>query len=145
MPSLYTEIEINAPSAQVWQALLHKEQWRWWNTFLFDCDPKQEFQPGQEVWLSIRRLPGEEEIEFYPTVTVVQPLICLQWQSKIPGLCNEHSFELLDSGRDRTKYVHRERFSGWLTQIFLPLIRQDEQKGMRRMAMELKQYVETLR
>ena len=144
MPNFYTEIEINAPIDRVWDALVHKEDWRWWNTFLVDCNAKLPFEPQQEVWLAICRLPGDEEIEFWPTVTVVEPGICLQWRSQIPGLHNEHSFELLSSSRDRTKYVHRETFSGWLTKLFLPLIRQDEQVGMRRMATELKQYLEQL-
>ncbi|NET36460.1 MAG: SRPBCC domain-containing protein [Cyanothece sp. SIO1E1] len=142
MPSLYAEIEINAPKRQVWQALFHKDKWFKWNTFLFDCDPTLAFEPGQAVLLSLRRLPGEEETEFQPLITLVQPEICLQWVAKIPGLLNEHTFELQEIGPGRTKYIHRENFSGVLTRLFLPFIRLEEQKGLRRMARELKQYVE---
>lgn len=142
MPSLYTEIEIAAPKQKVWQALYHKENWLKWNTFLFDCEPARPFQPGAEVWLSIRRLPGEEETEFHPLIKLVQPPVALSWLSEIPGFRNEHYFELQDIGVNRTKYVHRETFSGWLTRLFLPFIRKEEQQGMKRMAMELKQYVE---
>lgn len=142
MPSLYTEIEINSPRQTVWHVLFHKERWKYWNTFLYDCHPKQPFVQGQETLLSLKRVQGEEEIEFQPLITLIQPEFCLKWISTIPGFRNEHVFELQDIGRDRTKYVHRENFSGALSRVFLPFIRQDELQGVRRMAHELKAYAE---
>jgi hypothetical protein len=65
--------------------------------------------------------------------------------SGIPGFVSEQVFELQDIGRDRTKYIHQENFSGTLTRLFLPFIRSDEQQGIRRMARELKYFVEELR
>ena len=141
MASLYTEIDINAPKQRVWQALFRKDQWQYWNTFLFDCDSTQAFRQGQEVFLSLRRLPNEEETEFEPLVTRVKPDICLSWVSSIPGLRNEYVFELQEIGVGRTKYVHKNSYSGVLTRVFLPFIRQDEQQGIQRMARELKRYV----
>jgi len=88
MAGLYTEIDINAPKQRVWRALFQKDKWLYWNTFLFDCDPTQKFRPGQEVFLSLRRLPNEDETEFEPLVTRVQPDICLSWVSTIPGFRN---------------------------------------------------------
>lgn len=142
MTSLYIEIEINAPRQQVWQALYHKERWRDWNTFLFDGDASQPFQAGKGVLLSLRRLPQEEETEFQATVTLVQPGICLSWVSAIAGFRNQYVFELQEIGVGRTKYIHQDTFSGILSRAFLPFIRADEQQGMKRMARELKRYVE---
>ncbi len=142
MPSLYTEIEINSPRSLVWQILFHKERWKYWNTFLYDCHPDLPFVQGQETLLSLKRVRGEDDIEFQPLVTLIQPRVCLKWLSTIPGFRNEHVFELQDIGGDRTKYVHRENFSGALSPVFLPFIRQDEQQGIRRMAQELKEYAE---
>ena len=142
MPSLYAEIEINASRRRVWQALWRKEQWLYWNTFLYDCDPKQTFEQGRFVSLSLRRIPGDEETEFQPRITLVQPEVCLKWVTSIPGFVNEHVFQLQETGRDRTKYIHQENFSGLLVPIALPFLRQDEQQGIRRMARELKRYAE---
>jgi hypothetical protein len=142
MPSIYAEIEINSSRRQVWEALLRKEAWRYWNTFLYDCDPQRPLKQGQEVWLSLRRLPGDEETEFQPLVTIVQPEFCLKWVSSLPGFVSEHVFELQAIGRDRTFYIHRENFSGLFSRIVLPHIRQDERQGLRRMARELKEYSE---
>lgn len=144
MASLYTEIEINAPKHQVWRALFQKHQWRRWNTFLFDCDSSQVFRQGQEVFLSLRRVPDEEETEFEPLVTIVKPDICLSWVSSIPGFRNEYVFELQEIGVGRTKYLHKINYSGILTGVFLPFIREDERQGIRRMARELRRYVERL-
>lgn len=142
MPSLYTSIEINASKRRVWQTLIQKENWKYWNTFLYDCDPRQSFREGQEVLLALRRVPGEEETEFQPVITLMQPEMCLKWVSSIPGLLSEQVFELQGMGPDLTQYVHQETFSGMLTRMILPFIRQDEQQGMKRMARELKRYVE---
>ena len=144
MPTLYVEIEINAPKQNVWKALFQKQQWQKWNTFLFDCDPTQPFQQGQEAFLSLRRHPDEEEIEFQPLITLVQPEVCLSWVSGIPGFQNEYAFELQDIGVNKTKYIHRDTFSGILTRVFMPFIRKNEQQGIKRMAWELKQYLENL-
>lgn len=145
MPSLYTEIEINAPRQKVWRVLVHKEKWVYWNTFLYDCAPDRKFAVGQEVFLSLRRVSGEDETEFQPRITLFQPPVCLKWVSTIPGFMTEQVFELQDMGHDRTKYIHQENFSGALTRLFLPFIRSDEQQGIRRMARELKQFVEERR
>ena len=142
MPTLYTEIEINASISKVWRVLFHKENWVKWNTFLFDRDSSKPFKQGEKVMLSLWRSPGEDETEFQPTVTLIQPKVCLVWVSQIPGFRNLHIFELQKIGWRRTKYVHREEFSGWLTRLFLPLIKEDEKKGMERMAYELKRYLE---
>ncbi|HEY9707787.1 MAG TPA: SRPBCC domain-containing protein [Oculatellaceae cyanobacterium] len=142
MTSLYTEIDISAPKQQVWQVLFQKDRWKYWNTFLFDRDSEVPFMQGQEVFLSLRRLPHEEETEFEPLITRVQPNVCLSWISSIPGFRNEYVFELQEIGVGRTQYIHKNNYSGILTRVFLPFIREDEQRGIQRMARELKRYVE---
>jgi hypothetical protein len=142
MPIIYTEIKINAPRAKVWQTLWHKERWMYWNTFLYDCSPKQALIPGQKVALSVRRNPGAEELEFLALVTQVAPHYSLKWITQIPGFRHEHGFELQDVGGDRTQYIHQGHFSGLLCPLIFPFIRRAEQRGINRMAQELKAYVE---
>lgn len=142
MASLYTEIEINAPKQKVWQVLFQKDQWKYWNTFLFDCDSSVPFKQGQEVFLALRRIPHEEETAFEPVVTRIQPYVCLSWVSSIPGFRNEYVFELQEIGVNRTQYIHKNYYSGLFTRLVLPLIRADEQRGNQRMARELKRYIE---
>ena len=143
MPSLYAEIEINATAAQVWDALVRKEDWRYWNTFLYDCDPRSNFMLGREVFLAMQRIEGDVDTEFQPVVTTLRPGSCLRWVSKIPGLKTEHSFEMQEIAPGRTRYLHRDIFMGPLSGVFLPFIREDEREGLRRMAYQLKRYVES--
>jgi hypothetical protein len=142
MPSLYTEIEIQAPKSIVWQALVRKEKWLQWNTFLYDRNPNLPFKQGQIVQLSLKRVSAEAETEFEPRVLFLQPNVCLRWVYTAPGFRSEHNFELQEIGRHRTQYIHQERLSGPMTVLFLPFLRQDEQQGLHRMARQLKQYVE---
>lgn len=142
MPSLYTEIEIDAPKSVIWKAILEKDKWLKWNTFLYDRNPNLPFEQGRVVQLSLRRLREETETEFDPRITLLQPEFCLRWVSTAPGFRSEHSFELQEVDRHRTKYIHRESLSGMVTYFFLTFLRRDEQQGLRRMAWELKQYVE---
>lgn len=142
MPSLYTEIEINAPCQQVWHILMHKESWMYWNTYLYDCDPRRPLVEGKDVLLSVRRLPGEAETEFQARVTIIQPIGYLQLMTTIPGLRHKQTFELHPLGRDRTQYIHHQSFRGILARVIVPFIQADEHKGIRRMAWELKDYAE---
>ena len=142
MVTLYAEIEINVPKHIVWHALITKERWRYWNTFLYDCDRTKHFEAGNEVFLSLRRLPADEEREFEAKVIYMEPEFCLRWVSASPGLRNEQIFELQEIGVNKTKYLHKEFFSGVLTKIFVPFVREDEVRGLRRMARELKFYLE---
>ena len=142
MPTLYAEIDINAPQSVVWDALIRKDQWRYWNTFLYDCDPGMPIARGNEIYLSMQRLEGDEETEFQPLITMLRPPMMMRWISTIPGLRSEHIFELRETVPGRTRYLHRESFSGVLSKVFLPFIRQDERQGLRRMAQQLKMHVE---
>lgn len=142
MPTLRTEIEINAPRAVVWEALIRKDEWRRWNTFLFDADPALAIRQGQEIFVSVRRLEDDEFTDFEPLITLVQPQVCLRWVAKMPGFKTESAFEVQDLSPTRTLYTHQQRFKGFLSNLFLPFIRQDEKQGMRRMARQLKRYVE---
>ncbi len=142
MPTLYAEIDINAPQSVVWDALIRKDQWRFWNTFLYDCNPGLRIARGNEIFLSMQRLEGDEETEFQPVVIMLRPPHLMKWVSTIPGLRSEHIFELQETVPGRTRYIHREAFSGILSKVFLPFIRQDERQGLRRMAQQLKMHVE---
>ena len=142
MPTLYAEIDINAPQSLVWEALMRKDRWRYWNTFLYDCEPGIQIARGNELFLAMQRLEGDEETEIQPLITMLRPPSLMKWTASIPGLKTEHTFELQERMPGRTRYLHRETFSGILSKVFLPFIRQDERQGLRRMAHQLKMHVE---
>ncbi|MEB3356222.1 MAG: SRPBCC domain-containing protein [Synechococcales bacterium] len=142
MPSLYVEVEIDAPRSVVWESLIRKDKWSYWNTFLLDRDPENPFEKGKRLLIAQRRLAKERETEFQVLVTAFQPGVCLRWVCQAPGFRSEQVFELQDVGFRRTQYRHLEILAGTLAPIVLPFIRRDEQRGLNRMAAELKYYAE---
>ncbi|MGI0494597.1 SRPBCC domain-containing protein [Alkalinema pantanalense CENA528] len=142
MPTLYHETLISAPRQAVWEALVYKDRWRFWNTFLYDCSPKLSFQAGQSIVLALRRVPGDDPVEFKATVTQLQPTFNLHWKASIPGFRSDVALELQDVGPAVTKYLYQERFSGWVSRFALSFIKEDQLRGIRRMSGELKDYVE---
>jgi hypothetical protein len=142
MPILYTETIIHASRQSVWEAIVYKDRWRFWNTFLYDCSPRIGFVPGREVVLAVRRVPGDEPIEFRAKVRQVLDGYGVQWRAAIPGFASEVSIELQDVGIDRTKYLYQEKISGLAGRLALSFIREDQTRGMGRMAQELRNYVE---
>lgn len=142
MPILYYETTIAAPRQAVWEALVYKDRWRFWNTFLYDCSPRLGFVPGQAVVLAVRRVPGDEPIEFRAKVKQVMDGYGIQWRAAIPGFASEVSLELQDVGYQRTKYLYQEKISGLAGRFALSFIREDQRQGIQRMAQELRAYVE---
>ena len=142
MPTIYTETIIYSPRQAVWEAIVYKDRWRFWNTFLYDCSPRVGFIPGRDVLLAVRRVPGDEPIEFRAKVQQVVEGYGIQWRAAIPGFVSEVSIELQDVGFDRTKYLYQEKISGIAGRFALSFIRDDQKRGMERMAQELRHYVD---
>ncbi|MGF1512653.1 MAG: SRPBCC domain-containing protein [Elainellaceae cyanobacterium] len=141
MPYLHTTIDIRAARAQVWEALVEKRLWCQWNTFLYDKTPAVPFSLNASVKLAMRRVPQETRTQFEARIVHLQPEACLRWVAIAPGYRSEHQFDLEE--RDGyTRYHHQEMITGPISRLILPFIRQDELRGLRRMALELKQYTE---
>jgi hypothetical protein len=145
MPSLQTELIINTPVDHVWEVLCRKENWMYWNTYLYDCSFRVPLQEGSTTLLSLRRVDGDEPIEFQAQIRIYQPPFCLSWVAKIPGFKNKTTFDLQDIGQGCTRYSHQESYSGTFSRLALRWVREDQHRGMRRMARELKTHAERSR
>lgn len=81
-----------------------------------------------------------------PTILRADPGRELRWRGSlpIPGLFQgEHVFELQPLGEDRTRFVHRERFSGLLVPLlWKKLLNVDTRAGFEAMNRALKQEAE---
>ncbi len=141
MPRLHVSTDIRAARPQVWDALLDKRLWRHWNTFLYDQTPNVPLSLNASVKLAMRRVSKETKTQFSVRVVYLRPEACLRWVAIAPGYRSEHQFEL-EEGDGYTRYHHQEMITGPMSRLILPFIRQDELRGLRRMALELKRYVE---
>jgi hypothetical protein len=113
-----TSIVINAPPSRVWQVLTNFSGFRAWNPFIRSASgPVKE---GARLSVEIKP-PGKRGMRFRPTVLAVRPEEELRWQGSllIPGLFNgEHYFLLRPEASASTRFVHGEKFSGFLVRPF---------------------------
>ena len=118
MKEIHTEIEIAAPPETVWRELTAFATYSEWNPFI----RRIEGQPAAGTRLTVRiEPPGGTAMTFQPTVLVATAPVELRWKGGlvIPGLFDgEHSFRLDALGPNRTKFVHREVFTGLLVPLF---------------------------
>ncbi|MGF1535315.1 MAG: SRPBCC domain-containing protein [Elainellaceae cyanobacterium] len=145
MPCLHTTTDIRAERSQVWDALMDKRLWRRWNTFLYDRAPNVPLSLNASVKLAMQRVPQETKTQFEVRIVHLRPEVGLRWVAIAPGYRSEHQFELEDIGQTDggyTRYHHQEIITGPMSRLIVPFIRQDELRGLRRMALELKRYVE---
>jgi hypothetical protein len=108
-----TEIEIEAPPAEVWRHLLDLAAYRDWNPFV----PAASGTPELGERLSLRlQPPGGRAIPIRPTVTAVTTASVFEWLGHlvVPGIFDgRHRFELFPTPVG-TRLVQSESFSGLL-------------------------------
>lgn len=115
---VHTEIEIQASAERVWSVLVDFPSYPRWNPFVrrIEGDLKQ----GAKLTVSVQP-EGGKGMTFRPTVLTVIPCQELRWLGRLlmPGLFDgEHYFQISQSGPDRCRFLHGEKFSGLLVSLF---------------------------
>lgn len=138
---IITQIDIDAPAAQVWEILTDFGQTPAWNPYITEISGVL----AQGARLSIRVAPpGKAPLRFKPVVLAVTPNRELRWRGSfiLPGLFDgEHYFLLEPLGKNRTRLIHGEKFSGLLVGLFRGALTATEQ-GFAAMNAALKQRAE---
>ena len=109
-----TEIDIDAPPADVWAALTDLDRYAEWNPFITEAAGLAEV--GERLTNRMQP-PGERAITFRPEVTVVEPNQTFEWLGHlgVPGVFDgRHRFALTELPGGRTRLVQSEHFSGLL-------------------------------
>ena len=142
MKEIRTEIKIEAPADEVWSILTDFPRHADWNPFIREISG--ELHPGAQLQV-ILGSPGQRKMRFKPTVQMVEPAKAFRWLGHlfIPGLFDgEHIFELETAGKNATRFVQREKFSGILVGIFRKSLDTDIKNGFDAMNKALKHEVE---
>lgn len=117
MQRIRTEIEIDAPTDQVWSVLADFSSYPAWSSFIREIDGR----PSAGCRLRVRLEPPEGRgMTFRPRLTAVEPERQLRWRGRlgVPGLFDgEHCFRLIPTGQGRTRLVHSETFKGVLVPV----------------------------
>lgn len=120
MMELYTEIEIDAPADRVWEALTRFDDMPDWNPYIRAIEGPLAVGSVLRV---CARPSGSLSSTFNPTITKVEHPRELRWIGRVmrPGILDgEHVFTVLPVSATRTRFVHREEFTGlfvWLHRL----------------------------
>lgn len=117
MPQIVTAIDIDASPSRVWDVLVDVPRYDEWNPLIRAIHGKLKKGAFIVARLDVDGMP----FAFDARIVRAEPGRCLAWRgpsvSLLHGLVTgEHSFELVDLGGGRTRFVHSERFDGLLLQ-----------------------------
>ena len=142
MNELKTEIEINGSVDQVWEVLTDFSSFPDWNPFIKKIEG--ELQLGAKLEVLIEP-PGGKSMTFKPTVKILEPKTEFRWLGNLlfPGIFDgEHIFRLEQIDNNKTKFIHRENFSGLVVPLFWKSLNSNTRKGFEEMNKALKERVE---
>ncbi len=114
---LHTEIEIDAPPETVWETLTDLTAYPYWNPFIVSAEGRADV--GERLTNRMQP-PGGKAITFKPTVTVVEPLVTLEWLGRtgLPGIFDgRHRFDLAPTESGGTLVTQSEQFDGILVRV----------------------------
>jgi hypothetical protein len=116
--SITTEIVINAQAGQVWDELTDFNKFPDWNPFIRKV--AGEIKTGNTIEVTMQ-LMGGKPLVFTPVILALEKNKFLQWEGKlfIPGIfTGRHTFQLIETKKNRIKLIQREDFEGILVPFF---------------------------
>ena len=139
---VYTEIEIEASSDDVWKTLTDFESYPVWNTFITKASGQLSVGEISDVTIA---LPFSKSMDFKLEIADIvegQEFVWVGETLEKKVLDGEHRFriESLESGG--TKFSQEEKFSGILLYLVLPFIKASVESNFKKMNQALKNRVE---
>lgn len=142
MPSIKCFIDIGATPEQVWRVLADFPAYPRWNPFMREVQGQARENERVRVHL---RLPGGRAWTFRARVTRAIPAAELRWRGGlwVRGVFDgEHTFIIVPHGVTGVRFIQRERFTGLLARVLVPLIRKRTLRGFEIMNLALKRKLE---
>ncbi len=142
MKQLYTEIEIDAPVETVWEILFDTKHYSEWNPFIRSFGG--EIELGKHFSVTIQN-PGAKPMRFKPKCLKLEQPNEFRWIGHllVPMLFDgEHVFELKELVGEKTRFIHREKFSGILVPLFWNGLNTKTRDGFISMNVKLKELAE---
>ena len=144
MRSIKTEIVINAPVEEVWNALMDHQSYPEWNPFIKKISGSTQLGDYLQVTLQSE---GNKPMDFKPIVLINNANQEFRWVGKLgfKGVFDgEHYFILEQIGPHQTKFIHGEKFTGILSGLLMKMIGKDTEEGFKTMNKALKTLVENI-
>jgi hypothetical protein len=138
MNLIHTEIDVHAPVERVWQVLTDFVSYPKWNPFIRAI--KGDLKAGAHLEMTSQFF-NAKMMKFRSKVLRVEPNRELRWLGHflLPHVFDgEHYFLLEPLGRDQTRLVHDEIFSGLLVPCFGKRLNRETRLGFEEMNRALK-------
>lgn len=120
--------DIQAPPAQVWAVLMDFPSHAEWNPLFARIQGKAAV--GESLEVVVRDAKGGNGMTLTPTVLQVNEGICFAWRGslRIPkAFEGTHEFILEPLGQSSTRFIHKERFRGFLLPFLGRVLKETEQ------------------
>jgi len=137
MKKIQTEILINTDITKVWDVLMNFDGYPKWNPFITSISGEPKL--GSRLTVSINP-PGGKGMTFKPNILTLESNKEFRWKGKlgINGIFDgEHYFILEHLDKDKTKFIHGEKFSGLLVPLLGKML-DKTQKGFQLMNESIK-------
>jgi hypothetical protein len=106
-------IEIDAPAAAIWNALVGVDRYTEWNPYVLSLEGP--LTAGESIRVTLQNVGDDSPFTVTPTVIAVETNRELRWQGTVgkPGVFDtEHSFSIEPMGLQSSMFTHAEEFSG---------------------------------
>jgi S-(hydroxymethyl)glutathione synthase len=150
MPSIKTEIEINAPAHIVWNILDDTNYYHEWNSTVLSMVGKTTL--GQK--LALKFSPADKVLNIHVRISRLVALREFRWGGKLPErifqpnffekrvfpllLVGDHALIVEPKGEDRCRFIHTEDFGGLISTLLWKKIGPENSKAYNKMNAELK-------
>ncbi|MBX9472524.1 SRPBCC domain-containing protein [Microcella sp.] len=134
---IVTSIEIDRPAAAVWSALVDRDRYPQWNTFIRTWSGDLAVGARQLVRIEPTKTSGQT---FRPRITDLEPGRLLVWLGRVglPGVLDgRHRFEIEPIDAHHSRLVHSEVLTGMLVPVFRRMLTVDTPAAFSRMNADL--------
>lgn len=141
MPEIRTELEIDAPTEDLWAVLTDFASYPEWNTFLTALKGEPKVGSRVDVYVNSGLLTSV----FHTTVLIADVERELRWQGHFlhdSVVSAQHYFQIESLGPSRSRFTHGEQFTGFLAPLAWAAIRRSTHRGYARMNRAFKERVE---
>lgn len=141
MKKILTEIEIDASTEKVWNALVDFEQYPEWNPFIIAIIGKPIL--GEKLDFSLAN--NGKTTRLNAKVVQIENKRRFAWKGKLLMsflFYGHHYFEIKEKTPESVTFIHGENFGGILSGIILGKVGKATKKGFEKMNEALKAYTE---
>ena len=143
MKELRTEITIDAPRDEVWNAFSDLKEYPKWSSFIEKIEGSMKVGDKMDIHLNT---PKGQSMDIKPEVLENSPNEEFRWLGHLGGVNflfnGEHYFKLVPVDESRTRFIQGERFTGLLVPFLWKNLDTDTRAGFREFNEALKKRVE---